>query len=63
MGGKFENYEYEGYKDKKGEFDGYGKISWIRGEMTGTIYEGNFKNGKFHGKGILEDKWGNRYEG
>ena len=33
-------------------------LSWIRGEMTGTIYEGNFIEGKYDGHGILDNIYG-----
>ena len=55
-----DNYIYEGKLDENKIKEGYGKLTYKYGE----IYIGQFKNDKFHGKGVLYYKKNKtKYEG
>ncbi len=43
------NFQYEGKKNRKGDPHGYGVMEW----ESGVRYEGDLKNGSFHGQGQL----------
>lgn len=53
---------YSGYVSS-GIRNGWGYIKWFKGPMKGASYNGQFKEGKFSGLGILSLPNGNRVEG
>jgi len=42
---------------------GKGKITYIEDETIVESYEGDFKGGQYHGKGVLVDRYGEVHEG
>jgi len=51
---------YDGEINSHGKYHGRGKYSW---RNSGNIYEGEFKDGNMHGKGIMKyDKYNNGYD-
>ena len=42
--------------------DGFGEFAYA-GDLAGAHYEGDWKDGKRHGKGVFESADGDRYQG
>ena len=54
--------EYLG-EERKGQKEGFGLWFILGGENMGCRYEGEFKNDKYHGKGVYYWLSGRRFEG